>query len=114
MFLSGAEREIEASDMTALEAVMSVNEEKTRLEAKAEKLNTLEGPEVEQLLIDIYERCAPPFPPGKYSLKAYRRSSYDRGRRGGEPLIRRGAGRLSKVVLSAAEALINKCVASLS
>lgn len=52
-----AEREIEASDMTALEAVMSVNEEKTRLEAKAEKLNTMEGPEVEQLLIDIYERC---------------------------------------------------------
>ena len=44
--------------MTALDAVMSVNEEKTRLEAKAEKLNSMEGPEVEQLLIDIYERCA--------------------------------------------------------
>ena len=44
--------------MSALEAVMSVNEEKTRLEAKAEKLNNMEGPEVEQLLIDIYERYA--------------------------------------------------------
>ena len=48
---------MEASDKTALEAVMSVNEEKTRLEAKAEQLNTMEGPEVEQLLIDIYEKC---------------------------------------------------------
>jgi len=53
-----AEREMEASDKTALEAVMSVNEEKLRLEAKAEQLNTMEGPEVEQLLIDIYEKCA--------------------------------------------------------
>ena len=44
--------------MSALEAVMSVDEEKLRLEAKAEALNTMEGPEVEQLLIDIYERCA--------------------------------------------------------
>ena len=48
---------MEASDKTALEAVMSVNEEKLRLEAKAEQLNTMEGPEVEQLLIDIYEKC---------------------------------------------------------
>lgn len=60
-----AEREIEATDMTALDAVMSVNEEKTRLEAKVEKLNTMEGPEVEQLLIDIYERCIFAF---KYTL----------------------------------------------
>ena len=52
-----AAREMEASDKTALEAVMSVNEEKIRLEAKAEQLNTMEGPEVEQLLIDIYEKC---------------------------------------------------------
>lgn len=49
---------MEASDKTALEAVMSVNEEKLRLEAKAEQLNTMEGPEVEQLLIDIYEKSA--------------------------------------------------------
>ena len=47
---------MEASDKTALEAVLSVNEEKLRLEAKAEQLNTMEGPEVEQLLIDIYEK----------------------------------------------------------
>lgn len=50
------DREIEASDMSALEAVMSVDEEKARLEAEADALVGLEGPEVEQRLEDIYER----------------------------------------------------------
>ena len=55
-----AEREMEASDKTALEAGMSVNEEKLRLGARAEQLTTREGPEVEQLLIDIYEKSVAP------------------------------------------------------
>ena len=50
------DREIEASDMSALEAVMSVDEEKARLEAEAEALVGVEGAEVEQRLEDIYER----------------------------------------------------------
>eukprot|EP00887_Chlorella_sp_A99_P006835 scaffold2.g6835.t1 len=50
------DREIAASDKTALEAVMSVQEEKIKLEAEAEALAMQEGPEVEQRLEDIYER----------------------------------------------------------
>lgn len=50
------DREIAATDMTALEAVMAVQEEKTRLEAEAEVLMQLEGPEAEARLEDIYER----------------------------------------------------------
>jgi len=68
MMVAFAEREMEASDKTALEAVMSVNEEKLRLEAKAEQLNTMEGPEVEQLLIDIYEKCAPALSSGFFRI----------------------------------------------
>ena len=36
---------------------MSVNEERARLEREAESLVTMEDPEVEQRLIDVYERC---------------------------------------------------------
>ncbi|GFR51279.1 hypothetical protein Agub_g13637 [Astrephomene gubernaculifera] len=51
------DREIEASDMTALEAVMAVDEEKTRLEQEAEYLAQLEmTDEVEQRLSDVYDR----------------------------------------------------------
>ena len=50
------DREIPATDMTALEAVMAVQEEKSRLEAEAEVLMQLEGPEAEARLEDIYER----------------------------------------------------------
>lgn len=46
-----------ASDQTALEAVMSVDEEKRKLEAQAEHLIQKEDPESQLLLEDIYERC---------------------------------------------------------
>jgi hypothetical protein len=39
---------------------MSVDAERSRLEREAEALVTLEDPEVEQRLIDVYERCGPP------------------------------------------------------
>ena len=52
-------REAPASDLTALQAVMSVDAERARLEREAEALVTLEDPEVEQRLIDVYERCGP-------------------------------------------------------
>jgi hypothetical protein len=38
---------------------MSVDAERARLEREAEALVTLEDPEVEQRLIDVYERCGP-------------------------------------------------------
>ncbi|KAK9798574.1 hypothetical protein WJX73_000569 [Symbiochloris irregularis] len=50
------DREMPATDMTALEAVMSVDEEKRKLEARAEKLVTAEDPESQLMLEDIYER----------------------------------------------------------
>eukprot|EP00879_Flechtneria_rotunda_P021324 GHRR01022474.1.p1 GENE.GHRR01022474.1~~GHRR01022474.1.p1 ORF type:complete len:342 (+),score=116.91 GHRR01022474.1:220-1245(+) len=51
------DKEIEASDMTALEAVMEVDQEKLRLEAEAEELADQEmTPEVEARLADVYER----------------------------------------------------------
>ncbi|GIL54155.1 hypothetical protein Vafri_9733 [Volvox africanus] len=51
------DREIAATDMTALEAVMSVDEEKTRMEQEVEALAQLEMTEdVEQRLSDLYER----------------------------------------------------------
>ena len=50
------DREIPASDLTALEAVMSVDEERAKLEREAEALMETEGPEVEARLEDIYER----------------------------------------------------------
>ena len=50
------DREIAASDMTALQAVMAVDEEREKLEKEAEELSQHEGPEVEQRLEDIYER----------------------------------------------------------
>ncbi|KAG2489307.1 hypothetical protein HYH03_012139 [Edaphochlamys debaryana] len=51
------DREIEASDKTALEAVMEVDEEKARMEAEAEYLAGLEmTDEVENRLSDLYER----------------------------------------------------------
>ncbi|KAL4423989.1 hypothetical protein ABPG75_001290 [Micractinium tetrahymenae] len=50
------DREIPASDMTALEAVMSVDTERARLEAEAEALADQQGDEVEARLEDIYER----------------------------------------------------------
>lgn len=36
---------------------MSVDEERARLEREAEALVTMDDPEVEQRLIDVYERC---------------------------------------------------------
>ena len=45
-----------ASDQTALEAVMSVDEEKRKLEAQAERLIEREDAEAQLLLEDIYER----------------------------------------------------------
>ena len=50
------DREMPASDQTALEAVMSVDEEKKKLEAQAEHLLEKEDPESQLLLEDIYER----------------------------------------------------------
>ena len=50
------DREIAASDMTALEAVKSVDAERARLEAEAERLADQTGDDVEARLEDIYER----------------------------------------------------------
>ncbi|KAH7621907.1 putative ABC transporter F family member 1 [Nannochloris sp. 'desiccata'] len=50
------DREMAASEMTALESVMAVDEERGKLEAEAEELLTQEGSEAEQRLEDIYER----------------------------------------------------------
>lgn len=50
------DREMAASDDTALQAVMAVDEERNKLEKEAEDLAHQEGPEVEQRLEDIYER----------------------------------------------------------
>jgi len=50
------DREMAASDLTALESVMSVDEERAKLEAEAESLADCEGGEVEARLEDIYER----------------------------------------------------------
>lgn len=48
--------EIPGTDMTALEAVKSVDAERARLEAEAEALADQQGEEVEARLEDIYER----------------------------------------------------------
>jgi ATP-binding cassette subfamily F protein 2 len=57
MFL--LDREMPASDMTALEAVMSVDKEKLKLEKEAEYLSGLDMTEdVEMRLSDVYERWA--------------------------------------------------------
>ena len=53
------DREIPASDMTALEAVMSVDQERQRLEKEAEGLIADESEEAQSRLEDVYERCAP-------------------------------------------------------
>lgn len=50
------DREMAASDLSALQAVMSVDEEREKLEKEAEELAQHDGPEVEQRLEDIYER----------------------------------------------------------
>ncbi|KAI3432307.1 hypothetical protein D9Q98_003867 [Chlorella vulgaris] len=50
------DKEIAASDLTALEAVKSVDVEKSRLEAEAEALADQQGDQVEARLEDIYER----------------------------------------------------------
>lgn len=50
------DKEMAASDQTALEAVMAVDEERGRLEKEAEELATQDTPEAEQRLTDIYER----------------------------------------------------------
>ena len=54
------DREIEASDTTALEAVMKVDDEKIRLEKEAEQLLAVsqDDPEAQLRLEDVYERCA--------------------------------------------------------
>ena len=54
------DREIEASDLTALEAVMKVDDEKVRLEKEAEQLLTAspDDTEAQARLEDVYERCA--------------------------------------------------------
>ena len=52
------DREIEASDLTALEAVMKVDDEKVRLEKEAEQLLTAspDDTEAQARLEDVYER----------------------------------------------------------
>lgn len=50
------DREMPASDQTALEAVMSVDEEKKILERRAEQLMERDDPEAQIILEDIYER----------------------------------------------------------
>ena len=50
------DREMAASEMTALESVMAVDEEREKLEKEAEELVHQEGSEAEQRLEDIYER----------------------------------------------------------
>ena len=54
------DREIPASDMTALEAVMSVDQERQRLEKEAEGLIADESEEAQNRLEDLYERCVYP------------------------------------------------------
>lgn len=50
-------RECEASDLSALEQVLAVDEEKNRLEEEAELLVECEmTPDIEQRLNDVYER----------------------------------------------------------
>lgn len=61
MWLVVGRQEVAASDATALEAVMAVDEEKVRLEKEAESIANQEGPEVEARLEDIYERFASAF-----------------------------------------------------
>ena len=46
--------------MTALEAVMSVDQERQRLEKEAEGLIADEGEEAQARLEDVYERCGGP------------------------------------------------------
>lgn len=50
------DREMPATDMSALEAVMAVDEERDKLEQEAEALAQQEGAEAEARLEDIYER----------------------------------------------------------
>lgn len=52
------DREIEACDLTALEAVMKVDDEKVRLEKEAEQLLTAspDDTEAQARLEDVYER----------------------------------------------------------
>ncbi|XP_071505095.1 ATP-binding cassette sub-family F member 2-like [Diadema antillarum] len=49
-------REMAASDKTAIECVLEVDEEKMKLEKEAEELSHMTGPEAEERLMDIYER----------------------------------------------------------
>eukprot|EP00668_Euglena_longa_P015956 GGOE01020143.1.p1 GENE.GGOE01020143.1~~GGOE01020143.1.p1 ORF type:complete len:584 (+),score=193.32 GGOE01020143.1:58-1809(+) len=50
------DKEVEANDMTALECVLSVDEEKHRLEAEADLLHDQNSAEAEDRLQEIYER----------------------------------------------------------
>jgi ATP-binding cassette, subfamily F, member 2 len=51
------DREMVASDLTALEAVMKVDDEKERLEKEADILSSKDmTPEIELRLSDLYER----------------------------------------------------------
>lgn len=49
-------REIPASDKTALECVLEVDEEKIRLEKLAEELIQCDDDDAQQQLMDVYER----------------------------------------------------------
>ena len=49
-------REVPASEMTALEAVMEADEERVKLEALAEELATQEDDESQEFLMQVYER----------------------------------------------------------
>lgn len=49
-------REMPASDKTALQCVMEVDEERIRLESLAEELVSSEGDEAQEQLMDIYDR----------------------------------------------------------
>lgn len=50
------DREVPASEKTALEAVMEADEERTRLEALAEELATCEDEQSQEFLMGVYER----------------------------------------------------------
>ena len=55
--------------MTALEAVMSVDQERQRLEKEAEGLIADESEEAQARLEDVYERCACPLDAGRIGMQ---------------------------------------------
>lgn len=75
------DREIDATNMSALEAVTSVDEEKARLEREAEQLvNKPDDPDAQLRLEDIYERWVQfPLQRGKYHMLQKSRTKAEYG-----------------------------------